>query len=154
VGFSHFTSEGSADATGIIPNPLFFDRFLTVTVSQSNIHRTENGVHLKAVWFIPLSDKLDVAFSAGPSFISVSQELVSGDVVANTQNIAVTTSKESGTAKGVNVGFDGTYLFRPQFGVGLTIQYAGGSVDLPSVSSVKAGGFQIGIGARVRFPKK
>jgi len=42
-------------------------------------------------------------------------------------------------------------LFTPRIGAGVFIRYAGGSVDLPSAPDVKVGGFQIGVGARVRF---
>ena len=58
---------------------------------------------------------------------------------------------QSGTSKGVNIGVDGTYLFRPWLGAGAFIRYNGGAVDLDQVADVKAGGFQAGIGARLRF---
>jgi hypothetical protein len=38
-----------------------------------------------------------------------------------------------------------------RYGVGAFIRYAGATVDLPSVSDLKVGGFQIGGGLRVRF---
>ena len=55
----------------------------------------------------------------------------------------------NGTAKGVNVGADVTYLFTKTLGAGVFARYNGGSVSLDSVSDVKAGGFQLGIGARL-----
>jgi len=72
-------------------------------------------------------------------------------VPSRTQNINIATGSEEGTAKGVNVGVDGTYLFTPRVGAGIFLRYAGGSVDLPSAPGLKVGGFQAGIGARIRF---
>jgi hypothetical protein len=40
---------------------------------------------------------------------------------------------------------------RKSYGGGIFVRYNGGSVDLPSAANVKAGGFQMGIGARLRF---
>ncbi|HJZ78639.1 MAG TPA: hypothetical protein VKE51_43225, partial [Vicinamibacterales bacterium] len=68
-----------------------------------------------------------------------------------TQNVVSSVQRESGTAKGVNIGADLSYSFTKLVGAGGFIRYNGGSVDLPSLSDVKAGGFQLGIGARLRF---
>jgi hypothetical protein len=42
-------------------------------------------------------------------------------------------------------------MINRNFGVGILIRYAGGSVDLESASAVKVGGFQAAAGARIRF---
>jgi hypothetical protein len=49
------------------------------------------------------------------------------------------------------VAVDGNYLITPTFGLGVYLRYAGASVDLPSQSGVKVGGFQAGGGLRIRF---
>jgi hypothetical protein len=134
-----------------IPDPSFFDRPTIVTENTSGLDRSELGVHLQVVWRAPVTDKLDVSFSAGPSFIHLTQQVATASIPAGTQNVDVTQKSESGTALGVNVGVDGSYMFQPQFGAGVFLRYAGGSVDLPAVSNVKVGGFQGGIGLRVRF---
>ena len=101
---------------------------------------------------MPVDDKSDVALFIGHSFIHVTQGLVSGATIpSGTQTVNLTVGSEEGTAKGVNVGVDGNYLFTRNFGAGIFIRYAGGSVDLPSAPDLKVGGFQAGIGARVRF---
>ena len=93
-----------------------------------------------------------MAFFAGPTFTNVHQDLVTGIVVpAGTQSAVATVESQSGTAAGVNIGFDASYLFTKYDGVGGFLRYNGGSVDLPAASDVKAGGFQMGIGARLRF---
>ena len=152
IGFSSFSRPSDASVTASIPNPLIFDQPLTVTSTQSGLAHSEKGVHLQAVWFVPVTDKIDVALFVGPSFIHVTQGLVSAATIpSGTQNVNLTVGSEEGTAKGVNVGVDGNYLFTRNFGAGIFIRYAGGSVDLPSAPDLKVGGFQAGIGARVRF---
>lgn len=152
IGFSSFSKSSDASVIASIPNPLVFDQPLTVTSTQAGLAHSEKGVHLQAVWFIPATEKMDVALSIGPSFIRVSQEVVSAVTIpSGTQNINIATGSEEGTAKGVNVGVDGTYLFTPRVGAGVFLRYAGGSVDLPSAPGLKVGGFQAGIGARIRF---
>ena len=151
-GYTHLGSTSDSSVVAVIPDPLVFDRPKTVTATQTGLGHSENGIHLQAVWFYSIDDKFDVALSIGPSFIKVKQELVSGFTIpAGTQNLTLTVGSEEGTATGVNVGVDGSYLFTRNFGVGLFLRYAGGSVDLPSVPDLNVGGFQIGLGARVRF---
>lgn len=152
VGYSTFSSHGNASATASIPHPLFFNQPRTSTQDAPSLQRTEHGVHVMAVWLVPVTNKIDVALSVGPSFIQVKQQLVSSVTVAiGTQNFTPNVSAESGTVKGANVGVDGTYMFSRRFGAGILLRYAGGKANLPSVSGVKAGGFQAGIGARIRF---
>jgi hypothetical protein len=152
VGFSSFSKNSDAAVVATIPNPLVFDQPLTVTSTQAGLAHTEKGVHLQAVWFFPITDKIDVSISAGPSFISVHQELVSAVTIpSGTQNVNIAVGSEDKTAKGANVGVDGNYFFTRNFGAGVFIRYAGGSVDLPSAPNLKVGGFQIGVGARIRF---
>lgn len=151
VGFSSFSKDSDAAVVAAIPNPLIFDQPLTVTTTQSGLPHSERAVYVQAVWFIPTIDKVDVAVSIGPSFIHVRQGVVAGSIPAGTQTLSLAVGLEEATAKGVNVGIDGTYLFRKNLGAGLFLRYNGGSVDLPSETGLKVGGFQVGLGARVRF---
>ena len=100
---------------------------------------------------MPVTNKIDIALSAGPSIIHVSQQLATGTVPAGTQNLTASFNEETANAFGVNLGFDAAYMFTPRLGAGLFVQYAGGSVDLPSAKGVKAGGVQTGLGLRARF---
>lgn len=151
VGVSSFRSTGNSGVTASIPDPRFFDRPRTVTANTSGLDRSELGVHVQAAWLVPVTDKIEVAVSAGPSFIRVRQQLTTATVPTGTQNITVAQETQSATALGVNVGFDGTFMFTPRFGAGVFLRYAGGSVDLPAASDVKVGGFQTGLGFRVHF---
>jgi hypothetical protein len=152
VGYSHFGKTGHAKGVASIPNPLFFDQPATVVFDTTDVDRTDHSVYVLAVWFLPISAKTDVAISIGPSFTQVSQDLIANmNIPAGTQTATPVIQHESGTAAGINVGVDGTYLFTKRYGAGVFIRYNGGSVDLDSASDVKAGGFQIGIGGRLRF---
>jgi hypothetical protein len=152
IGFSNFSNLSDSGVVVTIPDPLIFGRPQTVNTSVKDLQHNERGIHLQAVWFMPITNQIDVAFSLGPSFIRVSQDLVSSVTIpAGTQNATPVVVTEKATAIGVNLGVDGSYLFTRNFGAGVFIRYAGGKVDLPSVSDLRVGGFQAGVGARVRF---
>jgi hypothetical protein len=152
VGFSSFSKDSSSSAIATIPDPLVFGQSKTVNADATGLEHSERAIHLQAVWFVPITEKIDVALSVGPSFIRVRHQLVSSVTVpAGTQNVNLVVDTQKGTAKGANVGLDGTYLFRRTFGAGFFIRYAGGSIDLPDASGLKVGGFQVGVGARARF---
>ena len=150
LGFSYARGSGEARMTAAVPHPLFHDRRLETTAT-ADVKRSEKAVHLQATWTMPVTDKMDASFSAGPSIISVSQELVNNiTVAANTQNATPAIDSQSDTATGFHVGADLSYLLTPRYGVGGFMRYVRGSAGLPSVD-LKAGGFQIGGGARMRF---
>jgi hypothetical protein len=63
----------------------------------------------------------------------------------------VTVETQTATAVGVNAGVDLNYFFMPRFGGGVFVRYVGAQADLPAASGVGVGGFQGGLGLRVRF---
>jgi Outer membrane protein beta-barrel domain len=149
---SFFNHDGSGALAGLIPHPDFTDRPAVVTMDLGELDHNETGVHVFASYWMPISEKIDLSVSIGPSFIHVSQEVVSSMTVPDlTQNLEVTIGKESGTAVGINIGADATYMFTPRYGAGVFVRYASASEDLPSAPDLRVGGFQTGIGARVRF---
>ena len=150
IGFSF--AGGSADAamTAAVPDPLFHDRRVEVTATVDGLSHSEKTFYLQALWTVPVTDKMDASFSFGPSFINVSQELVSSVSVTG-GTVTPLTETQSDTAKGFNVGADLSYMLNPRYGVGGFVRYVGGSVGLPSVTELKVGGFQVGGGARLRF---
>jgi outer membrane protein with beta-barrel domain len=151
ASFSTFASKGAGTMTASIPSPFFYDRPASVTQNAADLQRTERSVHIRAAWTVPVGERIDVSLSAGPSIIRVSQQLAGGSVASGTQTLTLSANEETGNAFGFNAGFDGAYMFSPRFGVGLFVQYAGGSVDLASAKGVKAGGLQTGLGLRARF---
>jgi hypothetical protein len=153
LGYSHFSDSSNVTVTARIPDPLVFDQPVQQDLNAGKLDHSENAVHISAVWFWPVTDKIDVAASAGPSIFNVSDQGVTGVTVQPNTSIAtgITTTKDSKTGVGINVGVDVTYLVTRKIGAGFLLRYAGASVDLPTVDSLKVGGFQVGVGARYRF---
>jgi hypothetical protein len=152
VGFSTFSVTGTTAGAASVPSPIFFNRPLAVTIPESPAERKDRSVYVLVVGFVPITDKVELALSIGPSFIHVEQSLIASvSIPAGTQNVNPTQQTQSGTAKGINVGADLTYMFINHVGAGAFIRYNGGSIDLESAPDLKAGGFQVGVGARLRF---
>ena len=152
LGFSSFSSTGTAQGAASIPSPTFFNRPAAVTINAVDAKRTDRNMYLVLVGFVPITEKIELSVFVGPSLTRVQQELVADvSVPAGTQNVVSTIQSQSGTAKGVNIGADIAYQFLKQLGAGVFLRYNGGSVDLTTVQGVKAGGLQVGIGARLRF---
>jgi hypothetical protein len=151
IGFSNFSNSSEATVATSIPDPLIFERPRAATSIVPDLEHSERGIHLQAVWFVPVTEKIDVALSAGPSFFMVKQDVVSMTVPAGTQTTNFTATTEKKTGIGANIGVDGTYLVTRNFGAGVFLRYAGAKVDLPTVADLGVGGFQAGAGVRVRF---
>jgi len=152
IGFSTFSATGTTAGAASVPSPIFFNRPAAVTIAESPAERKDRSMYLLLVGFVPVNDKCEVALSIGPSFTRVQQAMITSVAIpAGTQNVSPTVQSQSGTAKGVNVGADLTYMFVKQAGAGFFMRYNGGSVDLTSAPGLKAGGFQLGVGARLRF---
>jgi Outer membrane protein beta-barrel domain len=152
IGFTTFSQTGATAGAASVPSPIFFNRPASVTIPESPADRKDRSIYLLLVGFVPIIDKVDLALSIGPSFIRVEQTMITSvSIPAGTQNVNPTIQSQSGTAKGINVGADLSYMFVKQAGAGVFIRYNGGSVDLPSAADLKAGGFQTGVGLRLRF---
>ena len=155
VGYTHAGSKSDLSVNGSIPDPAFTDQPHPFSNTLSGAKHSENVINLDAVWMMPVTDKIDVGISAGPSIFSVKQ-----DVAANLSdtNVVPTLSRESKTTAGINIGVDVTYLLGKvpglgkDWGVGGLARYTWGSAKLGNSSDkLTLGGFQIGAGARLRF---
>lgn len=152
LGFSYATGSADTVMTAAVPHPIFFDRRVVVTKAAKDVKHTEKTVHLQFVWNVPVTDKIDASFIVGPSVIGVNQEVINSITVpAGTQDANPVLDSQSDTAAGLNVGADLSYLVTPRYGVGAFLRYLTGKVDLPSVSGLTLGGFQVGGGLRLRF---
>src|SRR5205085_2207230 len=67
LGFSTFSRTAPIAATASIPSPLFFNQSATVDVTVPSSKRTDRNIYLLAVWFMPITEQLELSFSAGPS---------------------------------------------------------------------------------------
>jgi hypothetical protein len=142
--------DGRIEAS--IPDPFFFNRPRPVTQTLSEPEHKENGTHLFAVWFQPITPWLEVGLSAGPSRIKVKQDLAgTATIPLGTQTLNVAKAAEDAAGWGYNVGIDATFVITRNIGAGLFARTATAEVDLPSAPELNVGGFQAGIGARFRF---
>ena len=152
LGYSRFSTTGTAQGAASVPSPVFFDRHAAVAINAVDVKRTDGNVYFLLLGFMPVGEKMELSVFLGPSITRVHQELIADvSVPAGTQTVVSTIQDESGTAKGVNIGADLAYQFQEQLGAGVFLRYNGASVDLGPVKDVKVGGLQLGIGARVRF---
>lgn len=154
IGWSRTKSDTSASVNASVPDPAFFDRLRSVTASASGMDHSENAINLSGTWVMPVTDKVDVDFVFGPTIFRVSQDVPSGVTVTEPgPTVSSTTVKtEKKTTTGIHLGFDANYFFKPRIGGGLMLRYSWGSVDLPGAKdNLTVGGFQIGVGARIRF---
>ncbi len=150
VGVSTFSKSGDGSIAASIPSPIAFNRPANVTSTATDLNHSEVATHLMAVYFATL-DQIEISAHVGPSFFRVKQDILNATVPAGTQNLSATAEEESANATGVNIGVNINYMFRPNYGAGVFLRYAGATVDLPSAPDVKVGGAQLGIGLRLRF---
>lgn len=165
ASYTSVKSKGDGTITGSIPHPLLFDQFRSVNSSASDLKHKEQAVHVFALLNIPLTEKLDVTVSAGPSFFNISQDFVRNVTISETppftsvtlDSVDLVTIKQNGT--GFNVGADATYLIARvmwfDLGVGAMARYTRGEANFEVTDGesvkIKGGGFQFGGGVRVRF---
>jgi hypothetical protein len=160
IAASKTTRNGSADVDARIPHPLFFQQPRTVSGSQSGVSDTQTGIHFQLSYAIPATRHLTITLSGGPSYVHVSQDLVTDikysesypyDVATFT---SAATEQASAGALGFNVGGDVAWMFTRAFGIGGLVRYTRATVDLESKDrtiSVEAGGVQTGGGIRLEF---
>lgn len=154
LGFSHSGSNADASITATVPDPAVFGLLRTVSASAPSLKHSETVVHLMGTWMVPITDKIDVGVSAGPSIFSVKQELPSAVSVAEPGPTVsgVTVNDVKKTTVGINLGVDVTYMVTKRFGAGGLARYTWGSAEIEGATDkLTVGGFQIGGGLRVRF---
>jgi hypothetical protein len=161
ASFTTGSNTEDASVTANVPHPFVFDEFRTVTGTAPGLKHSEQALHLQAMWRFPITTKFDVSVGAGPTFFWVNQDLVSGITVAEIGNpttgvnlTGVSVERAKDNTVGYNLQADGTYLLTERFGVGGFLRFTGGSVSLETGGNrvdLDVGGFQIGVGGRVRF---
>lgn len=160
VGLSRYSSDGPLRVSALVPHPLFFDQFRTVNVVADGAKHSEIAMNLMYVYLMPMTRKIDLAFSAGPSIIAVKQDVVTAISIepetfpsfSQPTVTDITVVQQRKTTVGINVGADAAYMLNPRYGVGFTVQYLWGSADLDGTTdSVKVGGLQVLAGLRLRL---
>ncbi len=162
LGYSRTSSSEAPTLTAQIPNPIIFNSPRSATASSGDLEHIESAIHLQFLWMLPLSNEFRIALILGPSFYNITQDLVGNIAIAEGPppygTVAITSVEvltQSERATGFTAGADATYLFTPTFGVGGFMRFTGADADMETAGggtvTVEAGGFQLGVGARVRF---
>lgn len=160
AGFTRYAHSGRATVKASLPHPFFDNTFRNIE-GTTDARRTENGAHLQLGWMMPLSPKLRLLLTAGPSVISVDQTVVTN--VRFTETFPFDTAEFTGadvsnharTATGFNAGADLWWMFGNKLGAGVLAQVTRARARLDAGNgrriSVDAGGAQIAAGLRVVF---
>jgi hypothetical protein len=155
LGFSKYSDSSTGVLNASIPDPLLFDNLRPGSATVDGLEHSQSQVHLSVYWLQPVTDKIDVSVYAGPTFFKVKQDLITGFTVApGTANIAAaTTTTVDESSTGLHAGLDVRYLILKNAGVGAFLRFTSGRVDSPAVEGgrLSVGGFQYGIGVRVRY---
>jgi hypothetical protein len=158
---SEFSKTDAASISGTIPHPFFFNTLRPINGTASPLERSETAVHIQAA-YVASTKRIDVAISGGPSFFSVSQDLVADVAYSETYPYdtatftSATVSRVSATKLGFNVGADVGVKLSKNVGVGGLIRFSRASMTFPLTNtasgvSVDAGGVQAGGGVRFFF---
>jgi hypothetical protein len=151
IGVSTFSDKASGTAAASIPSPILVNRPSTVTASVDGLKHKETATHLAVSYFNRLPYKVEAEVFLGLSIYNVTQESMTATIPTGSQTLAVASQSEKASASGVNIGFNLNYMYRPNYGAGVFLRYAGASPDFETVGELKVGGTQLGIGARLRF---
>jgi hypothetical protein len=145
-------AKSAVAASASIPDPLFFGRFTTVTLSDDDRKASTVGVNLFVMWTQPISDRFDATVTVGPTVTRTSLEVGAITVAPNSQTATLSFDTQSKTsAKGGNIGLDLGYRYNEQYTFGIFVRYAGGEADLPAAPKLKVGGLQAGGIIRYHF---
>lgn len=151
VSYSRTSSDSDVAIAASIPDPVVTNNPRSVTATQSGADHVENAIHLDLIWMMPVADKLDVGFFAGPTIFSVKQDtVVTLNVTEPVPTVTAPLESVTKTTVGINAGVDVQYMLSPRWGVGGLARYTWGSADFDG-DGLTLGGLQLGAGVRVRF---
>ena len=165
LAYNHTSGDGNASIAAQIPDPFVTDNFRAAALSATGLNHSENAVHLDVLYRFSATPKIDVTVGVGPTFFNMKQDFVTeltvaetvappGPFVNPTVTPVVSTVKKSPV--GFNISADATYMVTKMFGAGVMLRFAHAnpSLDVPNTATpidVRAGGFQVAFGGRVRF---
>jgi hypothetical protein len=160
LGVSRYSRRSNATVKARVPHPFFDNQFREIEGTTSTL-RGETTAHLLFGWMLPVTDRIGVTVTAGPSFMSVEQTLVTGVQFAETypydtaEFTTATTRRATRRATGFNAGADVTWMFSRRIGAGGLVQFTRARARLSPTEgrtiAVDAGGVQAALGIRVIF---
>lgn len=156
-------NERSGDGTisAQLPHPFFFNRLRPLDGTAASLTRSETAVHVGALYMKPLSKKLLLTLSGGPSFVSYEQDVVSSIGFTETypfdtvQFSRANVAQRDGTAIGGFGSGEVYYKLAAQLAVGGGARFSRATDDVETGAnqsvSIKTGGLQVGGGVRFLF---
>jgi hypothetical protein len=161
VGVSQARRSGSARVAAEIPHPFFANRPRAVSGDAGSIDRIETAVHGQLYYDMRPRGAWRVRLSAGPSYVHVDQEVVTGVQAEEVYPFdtagfgTAATGRAKGSTIGVNAGLDVARMFTRRVGVSGLVRYAFASLDLEAPDARRVptdgGGLQAGVGLRLLF---
>lgn len=157
--FSANSASGDASVVSSIPDPVTPVHPRTVSATVPGLDHSEKFFGFLAVYVYPATDKIDVFVMAGPVLASVNHDVVSSATVTAesgtppnlTPQLTYQTTTLSNSVWGFQFGLDVRYMFTKQIGAGGFLRANVAAGDLTDTITVDVGGFQGGVGLRVRF---
>lgn len=161
LGVSSFRKSETASISGTIPHPTLGNPARPIGGTSGSLERTEIVGYIDAA-YVMTAGAVDLAVSAGPSFFTVNQDLVSNVIFAESPSFDRVTltgaslSNAGATKLGFNAGVDVGIKLSKNIGVGGMMRYSRASMVFPLANaasgvSADAGGAHIGGGVRVYF---
>jgi hypothetical protein len=161
VAFSRTSSTAAANVDASVPHPFFFNQPRAIQGSISGVAHAESVVHLDVMWMPQPAAGLEIRIFAGPSFVSVRHDLVSGVTYSETYPFdkatftGAPTGRRSKSTVGFNAGIDVAKYFTKSVGVGGVIRATAATAKLDSPLSgqlsVSADKLEAAVGVRLRF---
>lgn len=160
IGVTRYSQRTDARVEARLPHPFFDNQFRAIEGTTSTL-RGETAVHVLLGWMLPLSDRMRLTLTAGPSFVTVEQTLVNGVEFSEAypydtaEFTGASTRRPSRSATGFNAGADVSWMFTRRVGAGALVQASRARVRVSPAEgrslTVDAGGFQIAAGLRAFF---
>lgn len=162
VSVSSVMRTSDANISARYPHPFFFSQARTASTSVGDLDRAEVGVHLSAAWLLPSTGRFGGVLYAGPTVFSITQDAVETLTVTEAYPYDTVTIAPGGSptelserAVGFHAGADVTWFFTRRIGIGAMARYATAKTSVAigagNTFDLEAGGFQAGLGLRVRF---
>jgi hypothetical protein len=172
VSFSRTAHEDVATLSARVPHPIFANAYATDEAPTDEVmQRVEGGVNLQAMVVAAQNERFRFRVFGGPTYFRVEQDAVTAIrydqeflFLQPVNAIEITqfdSARIEGTGWGFLAGADASVFFNRIIGVGGFAKFSRGNVDLENtlataigdddLVSVKAGGFQVGGGLRLKF---
>ncbi len=156
------SAASAGNITASIPDPLFTDAPRNVTASLGGFTHKETWIGIQGVYGIGLRPKLDLMLFGGPAVAKVEHDIAGSATVTETEGDPVVNVEKTRLSKslwGFVAGADVRYMFHELIGVGGFVRFTGasGSIAIPGAPDntpafeLEVGGFQVGVGVRIRY---